>query len=321
MKSVDILLATYKPNMVYFEKLLSSLNMQSYSNINLIVRDDSDDEKVYDTIAALVDKSITAFSYQIIKNDKNIGSNKTFEQLTKDASAEYIAFCDQDDIWEKEKIEKLVNVIKKEDAVLSYSDLSIIDENDILIANSFKDIHKRLKHLDGNNLFDFFLRRNSVTGCTMLIKSVVAKAAIALCNEFYTHDQWLTLYASSIGKIAYTSEPLIRYRIHGENQIGATMLTGIESREDYIEKKLMKERDKYIILIKCYNFNDNHTNAIKNVLSWTEERINFFEKKSFRNTISMLKKIRDDYQLILLEIAINLAPNMVGKKIIEKIKK
>jgi cellulose synthase/poly-beta-1,6-N-acetylglucosamine synthase-like glycosyltransferase len=41
MKKVDILLATYKPNIDYFIKLLISLNNQTYSNINIVVRDDS----------------------------------------------------------------------------------------------------------------------------------------------------------------------------------------------------------------------------------------------------------------------------------------
>jgi glycosyltransferase involved in cell wall biosynthesis len=321
MKSVDIVLATYKPNKVYLQKLLKSLNDQTYSKINLIVRDDSEDNKEFEKIKALTSKSITAFDYEIFKNNKNLGSNKTFEELTKDASADYIAYCDQDDIWEKEKIAKLVDVIERENAILAYSDLSVIDGNDNQTANSFKDIHKRLKHVEGDNLFEYFLRRNSVTGCTMLIKSEIAKNAIPFCNDFYVHDHWLTLFASSSGKIAYVSEPLIRYRIHGGNQIGASMLSGIECKEDYYTKKLLKEKDKYKCLLDNYKFDDNNKALIKKILRWTEERTSFFEKRSISSTISMIKKIKDDYQLIVLEMAISFLPNEFSKKIICKIKK
>lgn len=321
MKTVDIVLATYKPNETYFEKLLESLNDQTYPMINLIVRDDSADHNEFEKINTLIEKKITAFNYKIFKNDKNLGSNKTFEELTKDVSADYIAYCDQDDIWEKEKITKLVDVIERKYAILAYSDLSVIDENDNKIANSFKDIHKRLKHVEGDNLFEYFLRRNSVTGCTMLIKSETAKNAIPFCNDFYVHDHWITIFASSVGKIAYVPEPLIRYRIHGGNQIGASMLSGIECKEDYYTKKLLKERDKYKCLLDNYKFDDDNKALIKKVQFWTEERISFFEKKNIKNSISMIKKLKDDYQLILLEIAINYLPNVISKKVINKVKK
>lgn len=321
MKTVDIVLATYKPNKIYFEKLLKSLNDQTYPKINLIVRDDSEDNNEFERIQILINKNITNFNYKIFKNDKNLGSNKTFEELTKDASADYIAYCDQDDIWEKEKIKKLVKFIEKDNVVLSYSDLSIIDEEDILTANSFKDIHKRLKHLEGDNLFHFFLRRNSVTGCTMLIKSEIAKDAIPFCIDYYVHDHWLALYASSVGRISYVPEPLIRYRIHAGNQIGASMLSDIESKDDYYRKKLLREREKFNYLLSNYKFDQNCREFIKNVLSWTEERIGFFEKRNINSSISMIRKIKDDYQLILFEMAINYLPNTVSRKVISKVKK
>lgn len=320
MKLVNIVLATYKPNVEYFIKLVNSINEQSYPNIYLIVRDDSADEVAYKTIYDIIYSNVTNIGFTIYKNDKNIGSNKTFELLTVDAEGDYIAYCDQDDIWEKDKISKLVRCIENEQAVLCYSDLSVINEQDKFIANSFKDIHKRLKHIWGEGIFEYFLRRNSVTGCTMLIKSDVAKKAIPFCHDYYVHDHWLTLYASSIGRIAYVNEPLVRYRIHGKNQIGASMLNGINGKEDYYHKKLLKEKEKYCYLLSQYNFSEEQKQSINKILSWTEERISFFENKGFMNTLSIIKRIREDYQLVLLEMFINFAPNKVVEQLLQKLK-
>lgn len=320
MKLVNIVLATYKPNMEYFEKLLYSLNMQSYSNIHLIIRDDSADEITMNDVSAIIKRIITNFNYTVHKNSKNLGSNKTFELLTEDAEGEYIAYCDQDDIWEKDKVSKLVKCLEEERAFLCYSDLSIIDENDKLIANSFKDIHKRLRHLQGEGLFEYFLRRNSVTGCTMLIKSNIAKISIPFPHEFYVHDHWLTLFASSMGKVAYVKEPLIKYRIHGNNQIGASILNGVNNREEYYNKKLLKEKEKYQYLLEQYNFNEEQIQSINKILNWTEERISFFENKGLKSTLSVAKRISEDYQLVALEIIINLAPTKVVKLLLQKIK-
>lgn len=320
MKIVNIVLATYNPNMDYFVKLLCSLNTQTYSNLHLIVRDDGSNEVAFNSISNIIEKTITNFRYTIYKNTNNLGSNKTFELLTDDADGDYLAYCDQDDIWEKDKISKLVKCLENERAFLCYSDLSVIDENDKLIANSFKYIHKRLRHLQGDGLFGYFLRRNSVTGCTMLIKTAVAKRAIPFCHEFYVHDHWLTLYASSKGKVAYVKEPLIRYRIHGNNQIGASMLYGINSRVDYYNKKLLKEKEKYEYLLKHYIFNEEQNKSIYKILKWTETRILFFENRSLKNTLAVIKRIRDDYQLVGLELIINLAPSKVVRLLLRKIK-
>jgi glycosyltransferase involved in cell wall biosynthesis len=304
MKKVDILLATYKPNIDYFIKLLISLNNQTYSNINIVVRDDSVFKDQYKLVVELLQTYVTKIKYTVYKNDYNIGSNLTFEHLTKDSTGDYIAYCDQDDIWDYQKIEKLVQNIEIENNVLSYSDLSIIDKNDKLLANSFKDIHYRLNHLKGSQLFKYFLRRNCVTGCTMLIKSSVARNAIPF-SKYYVHDHWLALFASSVGQIGYIPEPLVLYRLHGDNQIGAKMLVEVNNKNDYYDKKLLYEKKRLLDLLKNNRFDDKYDSVILNVLEWTEERIEFFENKTFLNLLRMIKKIPKDYQLILFEILLN----------------
>lgn len=84
-KKVVILLATYRPNMFFFEKLfLTSLNQQDYSNLELYVRDDSADKEWSIKIEKMVLTTITKIPSYFEKNEINRGSNKTFEILTKD---------------------------------------------------------------------------------------------------------------------------------------------------------------------------------------------------------------------------------------------
>lgn len=317
MKLVNIVLAIFRPNMGFLEKLLDSLNNQIYSEIVIIIRDDSEDETIHCQISKMIKDRIRNFNYVIYKNAKNIGSNKTFELLTKEANGDYIAYCDQDDIWDKEKIFKLVNSIEKEGAVLCYSDLSIIDGNDKLIAKSFKDINKRVEHVYGVDLFKYFLRRKSVTGCTMLIKSDIAQKAIPFC-DYYVHDHWLTLWASIEGKIAYVKEPLVKYRIHDNNQIGASMLDGINNKEEYIIKKLIKEKEKYEYLLKKYNFDNIQRQEIMQSGEWIGKKIDFFKRKNLKNTIFIISGFREDWQLVTLEMLINFAPKGIVERVFRR---
>lgn len=97
---VSILMAVYKPNKKWIVEQLDSLNEQTYENIELLVYDDCPEFPISEE---LIGKYITNFSYVVVSGTKNEGSNKAFEELTKIANGEFFAYCDQDDIWEKEK--------------------------------------------------------------------------------------------------------------------------------------------------------------------------------------------------------------------------
>jgi GT2 family glycosyltransferase len=248
---ISIVLAIYKPNEVFLRKQLKSLNEQIYPNIELIICDDSENQG-NDFLCSMIRKTITNFEWRLYKNKKNIGSNKTFELLTKMAKGEYIAYCDQDDIWEKNKLTALYDNIIKHESVLSYSDLCVIDENDTITYKSLRKLVPRLKHVQGDLLYQYFIKRNSITGCTLLVKSSIAKEAVPFLNGF-VHDHWIALYASIMGSISYVPEALIRYRIHGNNQIGTKRLDEICSKVDYLKKRLYRRRDSIIEILNRLN--------------------------------------------------------------------
>ena len=210
MKHVTILMATYNPSLPWLAEQLKSLNVQTYQDLSLVVLDDCSPDVPLAQIKDAVNTSITAFDFEIHQNPKNLGSCKTFERLTDIADGDYFAYCDQDDIWESDKIETLMSAIE-EDTPLIYADLSIIDENGIKTHDSLRDIRKRLKHRQGYGLAKTILFRNFVTGCTMIVKAETAKQSIPFVSEMIG-DHHLALYAASKGKIQYVDLPLVRYR-------------------------------------------------------------------------------------------------------------
>jgi glycosyltransferase involved in cell wall biosynthesis len=323
LEKVTIVLATYKPNLNYFRKQLDSLNNQNYNHIDLIVCDDSQDENQSNIVKKELCSRITNFPYRFISNKKNIGSNRTFEKLTLLADGNYIAYCDQDDIWETDKITKLVNKIKEENGVICYSDLAIINDQDIVTAPSLKNISKRLKHVFGERQYKHFIRRNSITGCTMLINTNIAKESLPFPSyDEYVHDHWLALFASCKGNVSYVNEPLIRYRIHANNQIGASILPGITTREDYLTQKLLKEK-KRIDFLNCKELKKIDIEIFKEVEKincFINDRINFFKYRSVKNTFLFLKNIKIDPILVMFEFFINILPYYWSSKLINKVK-
>jgi hypothetical protein len=102
--------------------------------------------------------------------------------------------------------------------ILVHSDLQVVDESLRLIAESMA----RYQGLEtSRNSFANLLISNLVTGCTALINEALARKALPIADDAIMHDWWLALVASCFGKIVYLDTPLVQYRQHGSNTIGA----------------------------------------------------------------------------------------------------
>ena len=204
----------------YLQQQLDSLSHQSHKDLNVIARDDgsSDNSK----------KILTSYNVEILSSDKNIGVKKSFSKLLghalKSTNSNYFMFSDQDDIWYEKKIEKTMQKMKEmehqypDKPILIHTDLEVVDENLQTIDKSFW----HFGNIDpSSNAFNKLLMQNTITGCTVMINRKLAELALPIPNEAIMHDWWLGLVASKFGKIAYVDEPLIKYRQHDKNSIGA----------------------------------------------------------------------------------------------------
>lgn len=232
---VTILLATYNPDILWLKELLSSLNRQNYSNVELLACDDCSSTIGINDLKTIIQQHITKFPFKVIRNQTNLGSNKTFERLTLEAEGDYLAYCDQDDIWEENKISGLVEAMLEKKGLLAYSDMSIIDADGKHVSESITKVRSRFDYFEGLELWRRILIRNFISGCCMIIDAKTAKAAIPF-ELGMQHDRWLAVCASVNGTIAYVDKPLVRYRQHGENQTG--VLKEITDKHSYRELRL-----------------------------------------------------------------------------------
>jgi glycosyltransferase involved in cell wall biosynthesis len=321
MPLVSIVVATYFPRAEFFVKQLQSLNNQTYKNIEIIICDDSADEEEYKKIKELAEKIICRFPCKIIRNEKNLGSNKTFERLTREANGDYICYCDQDDIWLSEKVERLVNYITEHNCTLVYSDLSLIDENDRIIHKSFKRNNFRLKHVHGDNTFAHLINRNSVTGCAMMIRDDIAKDALPFPNyDEFVHDHWLAIHASVKGSLGYIKEPLVLYRIHSGNQIGNKMLTNIQTMEDYIHYKIEKQISRYELILDRLFLSLKQEEIVIFQIRLTKARRDFSINPCLGNLFKIFPLLKQDSILFIFELIIFTVPFVCSKWIFRKLK-
>lgn len=213
---VDILVATYNSEINYLKKQIDSLINQTYSNIKIYISDDAFNN--INVKELLIEYEKKDNRIKLFLQEKNLGLNSNFEFLLKQSTSKYIVFCDQDDIWHEDKIEKMVEKIQNENVDLLYSDARQIDENDVVLHNSYLK-YKKLPIIKGKNKSILFAR-HTILGCTQMITKDVKEKMVNFKSQVIAHD-WLSVVIANEGKgISYIDEKLIDYRLHTNNVFG-----------------------------------------------------------------------------------------------------
>lgn len=311
---VSILLAVYKPNENWLIEQLISLNEQNYENLNLYVYDDCPE---YPTNTEIFNKYITNFKYKIIRGEVNNGSNKAFEELTKIADGEFFAYCDQDDIWETNKISLMMDEFT-EDVTLVCCDLSIIDEHSNKTHESLCDIRKRIIYKTGYNLAKGILVSNFVTGCAMIVKRNIAIESIPFARKI-VHDNWIAVVAALNGKIKFLDKQLVKYRQHNNNQTG--ILKGIYNKKTYYNIKIVDLLERYLVLKDRLTGYKEVNEYIDYCITSLQARKEYFMKPSINQLKIMIKYSRYYKISIILEIFSPIIPECLFKVIIGLTKK
>ena len=223
-EQIDVLLASYNGEK-YIEAQISSILNQTYKNIKLIISDDCSTDGTKKILKEYAQKDDRI---ELYLQEKNLGVVKNIEFLLKKVSSNLYMLSDQDDVWLPEKIEKSAKLLKENDADLVFGDLKIVDKDLNTIKDSFakymlldRKINKYIKSERLNYLY------NCVTGCTILGKSSFIKDILPIPSKskYVVHDYWMGLIMSLKGKIAYIPEKYIKYRQHGNNQIGTNKIS------------------------------------------------------------------------------------------------
>lgn len=328
---VTILLAVYNPNLGWLKEQLASINNQTYEHIELLVCDDCSSTVDEGEISALVKENITNFPYKFMRNKTNMGTNKTFELLTIEAShsvdnsvsvSEYndkfhfLAYCDQDDIWESHKIDILVSTIIKKKAVLVYSDMSIIDSEGNQVSDSIAKVRKRFDYYEGSGLWEKIMVHNFISGCCMLIRADIAEKAIPF-EYGMQHDRWLSVVASINGDIAFVNKPLVRYRQHGNNQTG--VLKGVTDKDSYINirlknhlKMLQSVRERMAENLEVSKFLDAFIDQVETRLKYATGKLS--------SLLKMIGYIKYNSSTIIFEIIALKMPDKIFKRLVRTIK-
>lgn len=233
MKKVDVLLSTYNGEK-YLKEQIDSILKQENVEVRVVIRDDGSTDSTLDIIQEYIDLN---YPVLLIKGE-NIGVVKSFLYLASlEASADYYAFCDQDDVWKTEKLSIAVGKLNdKKEPGLYLSDTTAVDEELHQIENQILSDNQKRAYI-----LEEVLLSNNATGCTMVFNAELKKMLNTYTpQKLIMHDHWLYALCIALGGYVYFDKnSYINYRQHGNNSVGSKI--SISNRIKYSSLKNGKQ--------------------------------------------------------------------------------
>lgn len=200
---INILMAIYKANDVYFKECLTSIQNQTYDDFELVlVNDGGNEEKLK---AYLKDFS---FAWEIITNEENLGLTRSLNKGLKYCTAKYIARFDDDDVMEPERLKTQIEYLEAhEDCAAVLSNIEQIYSDGKCISVQTQD--------DNDKIIPFLrMRGNCLCHSTLFIRKEVMDGLNGYDSTMlYAQDYDLYLRLIEKYKLYKIPKPLVKFRV------------------------------------------------------------------------------------------------------------
>lgn len=274
----------------YIEKQIESIIHQSLPVDEIIVCDDGSTDH---TVELLKKYDVT-----LIQNFQNLGYKLNFKQAMEKCNGDYIFLCDQDDIWEKDKVKDMMHIMESHKNIhVLASSFTYIDGQDQMILTTlnkgYSNNNLYNKEVEKNDLVsvltDEFIYGNYFQGCALVMDKQTRDFVVHHFDDRLPHDWIISLYASIDGGMYYYNKSEFKYRIHSDNSIGVSTLnqsaTQHVNRAYQFEERYQKARDALYVLdvlksncMDYYMQNEKKFNAIE---SFMEHHVSYLKNKKF----------------------------------------
>lgn len=207
---VSVCLALYNGEKYIREQIESILSeLSQYDEV--IICDDASSDTSCSIIQSINDPRIT-----LIRNTKNIGHVKTFEKAISLARGDLIFLSDQDDIWVKGKVKKVLAAFQKDNYIsLLYHNIKPIDASGNELHINFPEYPEGPR-----NSLRFLVRqliKPQIFGCACCLNRKKIDGLLPFPKLTYAHDHWIAVWAALNGQIFFLQDKLVKYRQHEAN--------------------------------------------------------------------------------------------------------
>ena len=278
MCKISIAMTTYNGEK-YLKEQLDSLYSQTLLPDEIVVVDDCSTDSTSD----ILEEYHKSKGLIYIINDTNLGVNKNFEKAIRLCKGEYIAICDQDDIWLTTKIERSINKLRE----IEKNNLPSLVTSEKIDIDKLGEIIYRPKQKGDSDEYYISLFNHYMQGCTMFMNRKLLEYILPLPDrKEIMYDVFIGLTASMVGNKYNIGEPLMYYRRHENN------VTGRIGEKTKIKKSIF---EKYFPFYSKGRFNNMYYVDERNSSYFIPDRKNLYYKiidiSSEKNILLKIYKI------------------------------
>jgi glycosyltransferase involved in cell wall biosynthesis len=225
--SISIALCTYN-GASFLPEQLASLAAQTLPPTEIVAFDDGSTDQTVQLLEQFR-KDHPNLNIKITMNPQRLGPAGNFERAISSCEGDIIALCDQDDAWRSDKLATIsAQFAANPNLGLVFSDADICDEAGNSLGyrlwQSVGFSGRLRRRAARGHAFDVLLRQNVVTGTTVAFASRLRDLILPI-DPKWMHDGWIALVISAVAPVSAIPDPLVRYRQHSGQSIGAARRT------------------------------------------------------------------------------------------------
>lgn len=210
----------------FLKEQLDSFSSQTRLPDELVVCDDCSKDATVKIIKEFA--AAAPFPVRLHVNKSNLGTIKNFDRAVNACQGDVILLADQDDVWLPEKLGSFERMFESDKEIgLVFCDADLVNENlEPLNRRNWETVgftaKLQKKFLDGNS-FPILLYHNVISGCAMAFRAEYKNLILPLPEDLnlILHDHWTGILLSAVSKLGLINEPLVLYRQHPKQQVGA----------------------------------------------------------------------------------------------------
>lgn len=248
--NISVAMCTYNGSRFLTEQL-ESIWRQTKPPFELIICDDGSTDSTSEIVRNFADG--VPFPVRFIRNEVKLGSTTNFERAILRCRGDAIALCDQDDVWQKDKLESAARVLESDPEVGGvFSDALLIDEDSQPMPGTLwqrLQVTPRVRaDLNSKSGALLLLERSAVTGATFVFRSDFVQLVTPIPSE-WVHDAWIALLVATQARLCPLPEPSLSYRLHPAQQVG------LKPRRWYAGLQVQREKsmEAHKLLVKRWS--------------------------------------------------------------------
>jgi Glycosyl transferase family 2 len=249
--TISVAMCTYN-GARFLQDQLESIAAQNRLPDELIVCDDCSADETIEIVNAFAER--VCFPVRLEINESTCGTTKNFEKAIALCQSEIIALADQDDVWYGHKLKCVADMfLRSPETVAVFSDAVLIDSESRSLQcrlwDTFFFTPKEQRCFANGHALNVLLKHPVVTGATMAFREKFRRLVLPIPAN-HEHDYWISILLSADGPFQPIPDPLMQYRQHRDQQIGAGL--GRLSLMQRVEIAVKAGRQSYLAEVERF---------------------------------------------------------------------